>query len=55
MTYPALGESELCVDVVDLGRVWSDGLQEGFPMDHDPDKHRKEKNTNKSISKNTVR
>lgn len=49
VTDPALGESELSVDVVDLGRVRSDGLQEGFPMDHDPDKQREKNKRNESI------
>lgn len=37
VTDSALGESQLFLDIEHFGRVWRDGLQEGFPMDHDPD------------------
>lgn len=37
VTDPALGESQLFVDIEDFGRVRRDGFQEGLPMDDDPD------------------
>lgn len=37
VTDPAPGESQLFVDIEDFGRVRRDGLQEGFPVDDNPD------------------
>lgn len=39
VTDPALSESQLFLDIKDLGGVGRDGLQEGVPIDYDPETH----------------